>query len=170
MVYKYEWKTGFYKIPAEEVGKHMENLQREKGEVTCENLLDSARPEDSVIHSLYEWDDSAAAEKYRLEQSRKIIGNLVRVTVVESSKPEEKKIVRAFVNVSEQKGVEKAIYIDTETALSQEKTRAIVLRNALSELIAFKKKYKNFHELASVFEAIDDTQLKLKFDENQEAQ
>lgn len=158
MVYKYEWKAGFGKVPADVAGKHIEKLQKEKGEVTKETLLDSARPEDSAIHPLYEWDDSVAAEKYRLSQSGHILRNLVRVAVVDTGVEKEQKTVRAFIDVSEHDKTEKGRYIDIYTALSNENTRAIVLRKALDELVAFKNKYETLNEFANVFDAINEVE------------
>lgn len=46
------------------------------GKVTPETVLNVAKEEDSPIHSLFQWDDSIAGEKYRLIQARKLINNL----------------------------------------------------------------------------------------------
>ena len=65
-----------------------------------------------------------------------------------------KKTYPTFVNVSE-KRTETGSYISTEVALSNEKTRRIVLNRALTELKIFKKKYGDLNELSEVFNAID---------------
>lgn len=43
------------------------------GHVTPEVILDDAMREDSVLHQYFEWDDSVAGYKYRLEQARALI-------------------------------------------------------------------------------------------------
>lgn len=41
--------------------------------LTPSGVLDLARAEDSPLHTLFVWDDSAAAHQYRLEQARRVI-------------------------------------------------------------------------------------------------
>ena len=56
-------------------------------------VVDAARDEASVLHTLFEWDDSAAAEKYREDQAR----GLIRVHV--KTVPALAREVRAHVSV-----------------------------------------------------------------------
>ena len=147
MVYK--WKTPVYsKVSAQVAGEHIEELEKEHGEVTPQILLDDSRPEDAVLHCLFEWDDTAAAEKWRIQQSKNIVGNLVAVSV-ESSDSEDGE-VRAFVNINNRN--EKASYISTVTALSNKETKQRVLRNAEIELEMFTKKYSGLINVASILE------------------
>lgn len=147
MVYK--WSTYGYSVSADIVGKHFEKLEKKYGEVNKVNVLESARPEKSPIHSLFEWDDTKAAENYRLEQARLLICNLD----VEVEHDEEKPIVcRAFVNVSETK---KGSFINIQSAFQNEDTKELVLKRALQELQAFENKYKNLTELSGIFTEID---------------
>ena len=72
MVYKpkqqYQWGDGWKpSVDANIVGGVVEQIEAENGRVTKEKFLDYSRPEDSPTHSIFEWDDSKAAEKYRLE-------------------------------------------------------------------------------------------------------
>lgn len=155
MVYQYDWKFNLYPgVSAEDAGKHIEKIQNEQGAVTCRNLLDSAKPEDSVIHPCYEWDDGVAAEKYRLSQSKDLLANLVRVSVV--SENQEPKTYRAFVNVEENKRFGSGKFLSVDTAMADSEMRQIVLRNALRELMAFQKKYEDLNELEGVFRAISE--------------
>lgn len=152
MVYQYKWKIPKYPVDSQIVGEHFEKLCEEHGEVTSKNLLESARPKDSCVHDCFEWNDGIAAEKYRLSQASDMITNLVKVAMIENE--EKQKTYPAFVNVSE-KHTETGSYISTEVALSNEKTRRIVLNRALTELKIFKKKYSDLNELSGVFNAID---------------
>jgi hypothetical protein len=47
-------------------------------------------------------------------------------------------------------------YTSTQTALSKDATRRILLNNAKAELQAFKRKYSTLKELSDVFSAIDE--------------
>lgn len=44
-------------------------------------VVEAARPEDSPIHAQFEWDDSAAAEQFRIAQARRLVRSIEVVTV-----------------------------------------------------------------------------------------
>ena len=144
----YEWKTPLYKVSAQTAGEHIEKLDRIHGEVTPQILLDDSRPADAVLHSCYEWDDEKAAERYRLHQSKMIIGNLVCVSINDTDKLPEP--VRAFVTVNARN--EKASYRPTVIALSEENARTKVLENATKELESFQRKYAALLDVAAFLE------------------
>lgn len=146
MVYK--WKNYKYSVPAEIVGKHFQKLEKKEGALTSQNVLESARSEKSPIHSLFEWDDTKAAEQYRLKQAAQLICNLT-VEIETDDKPIE---CRAYMDVSEAKV---GSFINVQSAFQSEESRDVVLRRALNELSAFKTKYKNLLELQDVFDVID---------------
>lgn len=50
----------------------------------------------------------------------------------------------------------KGSFVSIGNAISNEEMRQTVLRNALVELLAFKKKYEELEELQRIFVAIDD--------------
>lgn len=53
------------------------------GAVGPEQLVERARPGDSPIHHLFEWDDAVASERYRLEQARLYIARVEYVPAPE---------------------------------------------------------------------------------------
>lgn len=146
---KYKYSSYQYPVPAEVVGKHFEKVEKKYGSITSQNVLESARPKKSPIHSLFEWDDTKAAEKYRLRQATLLITNLA----VEVEVPETKPIIcRAYVNVSETK---QGTFMKIDSAFKVKETREIVTERALRELQAFKKKYENLEILTNLFSEID---------------
>lgn len=151
MVYK--WKVYQYPVDAQIVGETLEEIEKEHGAVTAKLLLDKARPKDSKIHGLFTWDNKVAAEKWRLHQASMVITGIAVTYSHEDDT--EKKVVRAFSNVGSRKHGE---FITTATALSDEASRAIVLKHALEELQAFQSKYATLTELAEVFSAIEALQ------------
>lgn len=58
------------------------------------DVLADARDESSPLHAYFEWDDTAAAERYRLAQAQDLIRR-VKVTVVRAN--ESPVSVRAFI-------------------------------------------------------------------------
>ena len=150
MVYKpknnYFWGEGFKpKVNANIVGAVVEKIEEKDGEVTKESFLEFSRPTKSPTHSLFEWDDSVAAEKYRLGQSKSIIGHL-RVTYIDSNGEDAK--VNAYVKVTP-KG-EHPTYQNIHIALQDEEKREVVLERIREELNRFIERNKHIEELAEI--------------------
>ena len=80
-------------------------LYRRHGRLRDHDVVETARDRASVLHGLFEWDDAAAAEKYRLEQAQGLIRR-VRVQIVAG----EKRVVRvrAYVSQTATKPVDEA--------------------------------------------------------------
>lgn len=150
MVYekKYSWRAG-KSVSAQVAGEVMEKIEKRDGVLTKEAFLDESRPEDSPTHKLFEWDDTVAAEKFRLEQSRIAIQDIV-VTIIKADEPRK---AHAFVNVVSGRH-NKAQYMSIDVAMEDEGKRKAVLQNALGELKAFEQKYSEYKELAGVFAEI----------------
>ena len=166
-VSKYSWRSGYnYKVSAETVGGVLKEIEESEGEVTSKSFLEYSRPEDSVTHSMFEWDDTVAAEKFRLYQSGRIINQLAIEIVYEGdSDPKNvevkleseprRQIVSAYVNVLPKSAKASASFINTASALEDSRYRRQVLANAMSELKAFRGKYGTLKELSAVIHEID---------------
>ena len=150
--YRYEWRNTHFSVKPDDAAAEICRIQQKYGAVTHSNLLDESRDENAVMHRCYEWDDAKAAEKFRLQQSKMILSSLV--VVYEPAGPsEEKKIeVRAFQNVSEERD---GSFLHIDTVLADYDLTDIVMRRAMNELAAFKKKYADLEALSGVFSAID---------------
>ena len=135
------WRVaGIYKADAQKVA---EEIGVEK--ITPEEVLEKARDKNSELHKCFEWNDSIAAEKYRLQQA----GNVIRMLVYESEKKDVEP-VRLYSLTTEQR-----TYQPTKSFLVQEDEYQGLLRRALAELEAFKKKYHTLTELEGIFEAME---------------
>ena len=153
MVFKkeYHWKDRSYGVDAQTAGEVMERIEKRDGILTKESFLEESRPEDSPTHKCFEWDDTVAAEKWRLNQSRHIINGLV-VKVVKVDGDEER--APAYVNVSMRDSHTDARYKNLHVVMDKKEERQQVLKNALYELNTFRRKYAMWQELNGVFEAI----------------
>ena len=141
---------------ANAVGKHLELIRSQcKGEITPADVLADARNPNSPLHSFFEWDDSAAAEAHRIAQARGLIRSVVAV-YVSDDKPAIR--TKAYVHVPE-KGFPH--YREMTHAMSQKKTRELVLKRAWSELQAWRKRYADMKEFASLIDVIDEVAKKL---------
>ena len=82
-----EWRIkGIYKADAQKVADEIGDKK-----VTPQEILEKARDETSELHKCFEWDDSVAAERYRLQQA----GNVLRMLVF-APKTREEQPVRCF--------------------------------------------------------------------------
>ena len=149
MVYKkYSWRVA-HGAPAQVVGETLERIESRDGTITREAFLEESRPVDSPTHSCFEWDDSVAAEKYRLNQSSAIIRD-IKVTI--SSEDTEPIVSTAFVNIMSNPTAQEAQYQTMAVAVSNLDTRQVILQNALDDLNKLRIKYRDLVELSRVFD------------------
>lgn len=85
---KYQWNLkGFgKKIDPDKALAEIQKAEVLFGKITPENVLKIAEDESSVIHDLFDWEDSRAAHNWRLSQARNIINN-IEVKVVSNNGP-----------------------------------------------------------------------------------
>lgn len=117
------------------------------------DIVDEARVPDSPLHRCFEWDDSVAAEQYRLWQARA----MTRVLVSYERTPSGKVIpCRVFVSLTPDR--EASGYRVVADVLNDPAQRQQMLADAYAEMRRFRLKYQHLVELAKVFEAIDAVQ------------
>ena len=141
----YQWKTPYFMpVDAQSAGVELDRIYKKHGNLIPSNVVEESRDETSVLHPCFEWNDAAAAEKYRETQAGLILRN---ITVVSESVGNEEP-VRAFVSVQKS-------YQPIEIVLSDQEKTEELLRNALKELVSFKAKYNTLSMLKPVFDAIE---------------
>lgn len=113
-----------------------------------EQVVEAARPKTSPLHPRFEWDNSEAANKYRLWQARQLIRVCVE-HIPGVSTPTE-----VFVSLTDDRSADGGYRVTAEV-LKDDDMRAMMLQDALDELQVFKLKYKRLSELAAVFDAIE---------------
>ena len=117
--------------------------------VTPKNVLEVARDESAELHKCFDWNDSSAAEKYRITQARDVIRSLV---VVEVRKDEKNSQPRRLLERS-------SVPHTYETRVFFQKNEdeyKILLERARRVLEGFRTRFKNIAELETVNEAIDE--------------
>ena len=119
------------------------------GVLAPENVVNAARSVRSPLHKLFDWDDTAAAEKWRIHQARQVL----RVTV--EFVGSEKSPVRVFVSLTKDRTGDETGYRSMVDVVSDDEFYAQMLGDALDELRVFKAKYARFKELREVFAVID---------------
>lgn len=128
----------------EQIAKEVEALRRADGLVMAEDVVAWAKENpESALHSQFEWDDSEAANAYRLWQARRVIAVCV---VAEDG---ERKLVSLSIDRS------KGGYRSVEAVISNDELRRILVNDALAELKRVRAKYLHVKELTPVYEEID---------------
>lgn len=136
------------------VVKALREIEAKHGIITPKAVVEAAKAKNSPLHGFFEWDDKAAANKYRQQQARQLIACVyVRDSDSETSEP-----VRAFVNI-------KADAEDNETAQGYVSQGAMlknpglqqqIIRYASEQLILWRKKFGGYQEFYQVAKAIDE--------------
>jgi len=93
---KFKARTGspFKKKDAQKIGEELEQI-KSKENLTPSSVIERAKNKKSILHNLFEWDNSEAAEQYRLQQARSIVNHVVEIVVIRGNEVEEK----AYFNV-----------------------------------------------------------------------
>ena len=153
-----EWKIGsVFKADPTLALREVQKVNNDYGgEPPDGALVEHARDVNSVLHNDFEWDDTIAAHKQRVEAEKKIKRSLVYVCRRESDQPEEAKIVRVFSNVkrTDEDGYTTRFYLNTVDAMKDPVYREQIIANAQRELQQFHNKYHSLLELADVLDPI----------------
>lgn len=137
------WKfDSMFKGNAEKIYSEIQSIGEE---ATAKQILDYARDENTELHKCFEWDDSIAAERWRLQQARLIVCNLVY------QEPEKHEPTRIRVMQSTENNTYKPVRLILQNKTEYEQ----LLSRALAELHAFKERYKNLSELEEILALID---------------
>lgn len=143
--YKYKF-DGLHKVSAEVAGRICQELTETKEGLTPQKLVDVSRDVNHPLHGEFEWDDSVAAEAYRIVQAKQLIRD---ITIVKDEA--EKKNDRGFVITPGQNHV----YVPLHDALNNEVWKDNLLNAAKRDMIAFIAKYRRLKELVNIIEPME---------------
>lgn len=136
---------GFMKFKAnpEKCYREIESM----GECKPEQIVEFARNEKTELHKCFEWNDTKAAENWRIQQARIVCNSLTVVIETETIEPKEFKLIE---HDQEQK-----VYRPVILTVRNEDQYKRLLNQAKDELAAFKKRYASLKELATVIGEIE---------------
>jgi len=155
---KYIAKPGaqFSKKDAQKFGTYIDKLHKKHTGVTPTVLVEDAANPKSPLHGYFNWDDSDAAHKFRVEQARHLLNHLELVVTVEGRDPTP---IKGFFNVKSPTG--SPVYVSFETVKNDAQLRLQVLEDAFNELVYWKSRYEEYQEFGEVVMAIETTRKKL---------
>lgn len=132
----------------------LQRLQSDNdGNLSARAVLEAARPEASPLHGLFCWDDTEAAERYRLDQARRLI---MRVTILvpKGSGPQQVR-VREYHSLPSDRTKGGGAFRPIASIMSADAMRAELVRSAQADFRAFRRKYEALRELGPVFDAFE---------------
>lgn len=148
-----KWAPGFPNrgVKAEDAVAVLEVIRaRDGGELTPEAVVDHARARTSPLHRLFEWDDTEAARRFRLDQARLLLRSY---TIVYETKRETVIEVRGFQQVTNPQ--RERVYVPTLEALRVPEYRDQILEAARRELETWTRKYEDYRALAALVAGVN---------------
>lgn len=136
----------------DEVRQELAELQQQHGLLKPEHVVERAKDVTSALHSHFDWDNDVAGHKWRLEQASDLI---VRVKIEYEVGEERTVRVRLYHSLPTDR-VSGGGYRPIDAVMSEPQKRAELLKTALQELRALKRRYEMLSELAEVFAALDE--------------
>lgn len=151
----YAWKAGAQiRTSADEAMKVCEALRNGAG-LSPQNLLDVSRSEGAVLHNEFEWNDSIAAEKFRLLRAGHIIRSIIVVheSPKEAEDREPKTVeVRAFFPTHDKDEEARGTYQSLDTIARDDAMRARLMNDCMKELQWVQKKYRILNEIVETLD------------------
>lgn len=152
-----KFKKGFrVKGDPNQVYTALENIRhRNRGVITPEAVLQAAKRKNNPLHSEFEWDNSKAAKRYRLEQARYIVRSIE--VVHEKGPVMESRVYEITSGRSENKEGAKPVshkYKTLDDILSNKNDRAAMVDRARRDLRAWLHKYGMLDELQDVIDTV----------------
>ena len=152
---KYQARDGF-KISdkqAEQYGERIDELgigglEYDKAAAV---VLNDAAKKRSPLHDYFEWDDTVAAYKHRMEQARYLMRAIEIVVEIKG-----KEIPMRAWDVIITPGKSEKLCASSDMLLTNDGLRALKVRQALKEAQSWRKRYNNYSELDKIAKAIDD--------------
>ena len=129
-----------------------------RGLLTPECVVHAAALPQSPLHNAFTWDDSEAAEQYRLWQARQLIRTTVQYVNIQG----QPRAMRVFVSLTPDRECDAGGYRQTLRVLTHSEQRRQMLQDALAEMECFQAKYTLLTELAEVFAAMRKARSSLK--------
>ena len=117
----------------------LRDLYKRHGRLDPVDVVEAARDPRSVLHNRFEWNDTEAAAKWRLEQARNLIRS-VKIEV-EVGPKEPPRIIRLFVHDSVNDG-----YLTVQDVVTQKSVRDQILEDMRADLERLKKKWKLYED------------------------
>ena len=130
--------------------RELDRLQKKRrGTLRAADVVEFARDPKTALHNYFTWDDTEAAERYRIIQARRVIRVFVTIEA------QEARPVRTYVSLMQDRARPGGGYRSTASVMRSTRLRSALLQQALDELNATRMRYTAIKELATVWGEVD---------------
>lgn len=163
IIYKKREGAPFKEKDTKVIAEIIVDIEKKKGIIKPVDLIGEAEGENSLIHHLFEWDDTEAAREYRLHQARNII-NHIEIEVRSERNVEEKSDIvihqqKAFHNVIN--GDERG-YVSTVAIVKDEDLVKQVVKRLIKQLEGAEDELKAFNDYRWLVQLLGKTKEQIK--------
>lgn len=156
---KYQYSaspTGqFSEIKAKIYGPILVEIAGQKGELHPADVVEKARDKSNPLHREFIWDDSKAAEAFRLDQARRIIRGIIITAVIRPRKePVEIRLFHSVKNAQGQRSYGLLNVLNRDADARQQ-----IEAQALKALIYWQGRLKVYKALPEVVAALEGLKL-----------
>jgi hypothetical protein len=155
MVYKAARGARITDEQAQRYGERIEAIMEgQDGKARAQVVYEDAKKKRSPLHEYFEWDDSVAAEGYRLNQARELLRFIhVVVTAPDGTEIES----RAYFNVVVENDDEtlERTNVPLARVMTEVELHRQVLAQAMYEFEQWRERYQQYKELAPLFKAYE---------------
>lgn len=144
----FSWKGLNYNADAQLVGEELEIIERDS-KISAENVVEYAqRHKDSELYKCFDWDDTEAAKKWRLQQARWVL-----CSISLEIKEEPKQVQRVYVSIKD-KDTDARTFKNINEVLKNDEEYQQLVDKASQDLENCKNKYTNLLEKEDLKEII----------------
>lgn len=153
MIYKPAKGSSLTEEQAQQYGERIEVIiEGQDGNITPDDVVKDAKDKRSPLHDFFEWNNTRAANLYRVDQARYLLRS-IHVVVKRDDDGDKEINIRAFYNVTD---ADTRVYVPIQRVFSEEELRQQVIGQALKQLISWKGKYSQYKEFSPVVSAIEE--------------
>lgn len=143
------WGTFKFKADAQKCADEIMGICEELESATPQQILEKARDSSTELHKCFTWDDTEAAEKWRISEARAVVRNLKIIEQKPDEQPEPTTI-RVFYKTDNESG-----YKPTKLILKKPDEYKALVERCRSELLAIKQKFNSISEYEEIWEMIN---------------
>lgn len=141
-----------------EVIKEIIEIDKSVG-LTAENLLNRAKDKKSLLHDFFDWDNSSAAEKWRLHEARHVV-NEIKIIVDQKSLYNYENVKVTILSPETGELIQERQYKSHVDIMNSEDFRKQMITTALNHITYWEDKYKHYKELQPIFNSIHKVKTK----------
>lgn len=132
-----------------DIREQLAEIRERRGALTAAVVLEEARDPANPLHNRFEWDDSEAAERYRLEQARNIIRS-ARIVYKDPTETSPAGNIRAYHSVERSDGTR--VYEPAEEIAKDPQMTEFLKRSMHRDWTAMRRRYGAFEDFWKLME------------------